>query len=153
MAYDIYVPLCLFVHIIFNYFDNRVLRKIFGSRRDQVTGKWRRLHKEKFYAPYSSPNIIWVIKSRKMGWAGRVAYMEDVRNSYRVLVGKPEERRPLEASGVDGRIILKLIFEKYNGGMWRHRLDGSVSDQGQVAGFFECGDRPSGCIKCREFFD
>ena len=76
-------------------FENRVLRKIFGSRRDEVTGEWRRLYNEELNDLYSSPNIVWMIKSRKMRWAGHVARMGEERGLYRVLVGKPEGRRPL----------------------------------------------------------
>jgi hypothetical protein len=77
-------------------FENKVLRRIFGPKRDEVTGKWRRLHNELLYALYSSPNIIWVIKSRRLRWEGNVAHTEERRGEYRVLVGKPEGRRPLE---------------------------------------------------------
>ena len=76
-------------------FENRVLRKIFGPRRDEVTGEWRRLHNEELNDLYSSPNIVRVIKSRRMRWAGHVARMGEERGVYRVLVGKPEGRRPL----------------------------------------------------------
>ena len=76
-------------------FENMVLRRIFGPRRDEVTGEWRRLHKEELNDLYSSPNIVWVIKSRRMRWAGHVAHMGEERGVYRVLVGKPEGRRPL----------------------------------------------------------
>jgi hypothetical protein len=69
--------------------ENRVLRKIFGPKRDEVTGEWRRLHNEEFNNLYSSPNIICVIKSRGMRWAGHVGRMEDRRGGFRVLVGKP----------------------------------------------------------------
>jgi len=72
-----------------------VLRKIFGPRRDEVTGEWRRLHNEELNDLYSSPNIVWVIKSRRMRWAGHVACMGEERVVYRVLVEKPEGRRPL----------------------------------------------------------
>jgi len=75
-------------------FENRVLRKIFGPRRDEVTGEWRRLHNEELNNLYSSPNIVRVIKSGRMRWAGHVARMGE-RGVYRVLVGKPEGRRPL----------------------------------------------------------
>jgi hypothetical protein len=75
-------------------FENRVLRKIFVSKTDEVTGEWRRLHKEELYDLYSSPNIR-VMKSRRMRWAGHVARMEDRRDSYRVLVVRPEEKRLL----------------------------------------------------------
>jgi hypothetical protein len=68
-------------------FGNRVLRRIFGPKRDDVTGEWRRLHNEEPYDMYSSRNTIWVIKSRRMRWAGHVACMGDRRGTYRVLVG------------------------------------------------------------------
>ena len=76
-------------------FENMVLRRIFGPRRDDVTGEWGRLHNEELNDLYSSPNIVWVIKSRRMRWAGHVARMGEERGVYRVLVGKPEGRRPL----------------------------------------------------------
>ena len=72
-----------------------VLRGIFGPRRDEVTGEWRRLHNEELNDLYSSPNIVRVIKSRRMRWAGNVARMGEERGAYRVLVGKPEGKRPL----------------------------------------------------------
>ena len=76
-------------------FENMVLRRILGLRRDEVTGEWRRLHNEELSDLYSSPNIVRVIKSRRMRWAGHVACMSEERGVYRVLVGKPEGRRPL----------------------------------------------------------
>jgi hypothetical protein len=69
-----------------------VLRRIFGPKRDEVTGEWGRLHNKELYALYSSPNIIRVMKSRRLRWAGHVARMGERRG---VLVGKPEDRRPL----------------------------------------------------------
>ena len=72
-----------------------VLRGIFGPRRDEVTEEWRRLHNEELNELYSPPNIVQVIKSRRMRWAGHVARMGEVRGLYRVLVGKPEGKRPL----------------------------------------------------------
>jgi ribosomal protein L34 len=72
-----------------------VLRRIFGSKTDDVTGQWRRLHNEELYALYSSPNIIHVIKSRRMRKAGYIARMGTSRGAYGVLVRKPEGRRPL----------------------------------------------------------
>jgi hypothetical protein len=75
-------------------FENRVLRRIFGPKRDEVTGEWKSLHNEQLYAPYS-PNIIRVIKSRRLRWAGHVARVVERRGAYRALVGKPEGRRPL----------------------------------------------------------
>jgi len=76
-------------------FENRALRRIFGPRRDGVTEKWRKLHKEELNDLYSSPNIVRVIKSRRTRWAGHVARMGEGRGMYRVLVGKPEGKRPL----------------------------------------------------------
>jgi hypothetical protein len=76
-------------------FENRVLRRIFGHKRDEVTGEWRKLHNEEVNNLYSSPNTVRVIKSRRMRWAGHVARMGEGRDVYRVLVGKPEGRRPL----------------------------------------------------------
>ena len=76
-------------------FENKVLRRIFGPRRDEVTGEWRRLHNEELNYLYSSPNIVRVIKWRRMRWAGHVARMGEERGVYRVLVGKPEGKRPL----------------------------------------------------------
>ena len=75
-------------------FENRVLR-IFGPKRDEVTGEWRKLHNEELNNLYSSPNIVRVIKSRRMRWSGHVACMGEGRGVYRVLVGKAEGRRPL----------------------------------------------------------
>ena len=76
-------------------FENMVLRRIFGPRRDEVTGEWMRLHNEELNDLYSSPNIVRVIKSRRMRWARHVARMGDDRGVYRVLVGKLERKRPL----------------------------------------------------------
>jgi len=71
-------------------FENRVLRRIFGSKRDEIKGEWIKLHNEKLNDLYSSPNIIRMIKSRRMRWAWHVARMEERRGVYRALVGKPE---------------------------------------------------------------
>ena len=76
-------------------FENMVLRRIFGPRRDEVTGEWRRLQNEELNDLYCSPNIVRVIKSRRMRWAGYVACMGEERGVYRVLVGKPEGRKIL----------------------------------------------------------
>ena len=71
-------------------FENKVLRRIFGPKRDEVKGEWRRLHSEELKVLYSSPNIVWVIKSRRMRWAGHVVRIGQRRSLYRVLVGKPK---------------------------------------------------------------
>jgi len=75
--------------------ENRVLRKVFGPKRDEVTGEWRKLHNEELNDLYSLPNIMRVVKSRRMRWAGHVARMGEDRDVHRVLVGKPEGKRPL----------------------------------------------------------
>jgi hypothetical protein len=76
-------------------FENRVLRRIFRPKRDEVTGGWRKLHNEELHNLYSSPSIITMIKSRRMRWAGHVARMGEKRNAYRILLGNPEGKRPL----------------------------------------------------------
>jgi hypothetical protein len=76
--------------------ENRVLRRIFGPKREEVTGEWRKLHSGELHNLYSSPDIIRQIKSRRMRWAGHVACMGEGRNVYRVLVGKPEGKKTLE---------------------------------------------------------
>ena len=70
-------------------FENRVLRRIFGPKRDEVTGEWRKLHNEELNDLHCSPNIVHVIRSRRIRWAGHVAHMGERRGIYRVLVGKP----------------------------------------------------------------
>ena len=74
-------------------FENRVLRRIFGTKRDKVTGEWRKLHNEEHNDLYSSLNIIQVTKSRRIRWAGHVARMGERRGAYRVLVGKSEGKK------------------------------------------------------------
>ena len=76
-------------------FENKVLRRIFGAKRDEITGEWRKLHNAELHALYSSPNIIRNLKTRRMRWAGHAARMEQSRNAYRVLMGKPEGKKPL----------------------------------------------------------
>jgi hypothetical protein len=75
-------------------FENRVLRRTFGQKRDGVTGGWRKLHNEELHNLYSSQSIIRIIKSRRLRWAGRVARMGEKRSVYRLLIGKPEGKRP-----------------------------------------------------------
>jgi hypothetical protein len=76
-------------------FENRVLRRIFGPRRDEVTGEWKKQHNEELRDFYSSRSIITLMKSRRMRWVGHVARIGERRNAYRLLVGKPEGTRPL----------------------------------------------------------
>ena len=79
-------------------FGNRVLRRIFGPKRDKVTGEWKKLCNEELNDLHSSPNIIWVIKLKRKRWAGHMGYMGEWRVVYRVLVGKSEGKRPLGRS-------------------------------------------------------
>jgi hypothetical protein len=76
-------------------FENSVLRRIFGPKRDELIGGWRKLHNEELHNLYSSPNIIRMIKSRRMRFTGHVARMGEKRNAYRMLVGTPDGKRPL----------------------------------------------------------
>jgi hypothetical protein len=76
-------------------YENRVLRRIYGPKREEVAGSWRRLHNEELHNLYASPNIIRVIKSRRLKWAGHVARMEEVKNAYTIFDGKPERKIPL----------------------------------------------------------
>ena len=96
-------------------YENRVLRKIFGPKRDEVTRDRRKLHNEELNDLYSSSNIVRVIKSRRMRWAGHVVRMGERRDLHRMLVGKPEGKRPL---GRPRRIILSWIFGKWDIGVW-----------------------------------
>ena len=86
--------------------------------RDEVTGKWRKLHNEELNDLYCSPNFVRVIKSKRMRWAEHVVCMGERRGVYRVLVGKPEGKRPLGRPGIDGRKILGWIFSKWDVGLW-----------------------------------
>jgi hypothetical protein len=101
-------------------------RRIFGQKRDEVTGGWRKMHNVELCDFYSSPNIIRIIKSRWMRWAGHVARMGEKRNAYRLSVGKPERNSPL--------------------GRQRHRWMDNIKMESSC----ECGYEPSGSIKCRE---
>ena len=76
-------------------FENRVLRRVFEPKRDEVTGEWRKLHNEELNELYSLPNVVRVVKSRRMRWAGHVARMGEDRGAHRMLVGKPEGKRSL----------------------------------------------------------
>jgi hypothetical protein len=98
-------------------FENRVLRRIFVSKRDEVTGEWRKLHNEELNDLYCSPNIVRVIKSRRIKWVGRVARMRRGEAYIRFGWGNLRERNHLEDPGVDGRIILRWIFRKSDVGV------------------------------------
>jgi len=96
--------------------ENMVLGRIFGPRSDEVTGEWRRLHNEELNDLYSSPNIVRVIKSRRMRWVGHVAHMGEERGVYRW--GNRRERDHWEDLGVDGWIILGWISRGWDVGIW-----------------------------------
>jgi hypothetical protein len=101
-------------------FENRMLRKIFGPKRDEVTGEWRKLHNEELHDLYSSPSIIRMVKERRMRWAGHVGRMGEKRNAYRLLVGEPERRRPLRRPRrrwVDN-IRMDLVEVMWTGLVW-----------------------------------
>jgi hypothetical protein len=98
-------------------FEKRVLGRKFGPKRDEVTGEWIKLHDEELCDLYSSPNIIRINKSRRMRWAGHVARMWEKKNAFRLLVQKPEGKRPL----VRPRhmwVILGWILERWDGVIW-----------------------------------
>jgi hypothetical protein len=93
-------------------FENRVLRRIFGPKRDEVTGGWRKLHNEELHGLYSSTGIVRVIKARRMRWAGHMARMGEVRGAHNILVVSRVGRNHYEDLGVDGRITLRWILGK-----------------------------------------
>ena len=95
---------------------NRVLRRVFGPKRDERTGEWRKLHNEELSDLYSSPNIVRVVKSRRMRWAGHVAHMGEGRGVHRVLVGKPEGKRPLGRPRHRWEDNIQMDVEEVGGG-------------------------------------
>jgi hypothetical protein len=106
---------------------------VFGAKRDEVTGEWRNLHKEELRDLYSLPNIVRVVKSRRMRWAGHVARMGEGRGVHGVLVARPEGKRQL--------------------GRPRRRWDDNIKMDLQEVGTCEYGNELSGSIKCRVFLD
>ena len=97
-------------------FENSVLRRVFGPKRDEVTGEWRKLHNEELSDLYSLPNIVRVVKSRRMRWAGHVARMGEERGVHRVLVGKPEGKRPLGRPRRRWEDNIKMDLQEVGGG-------------------------------------
>jgi hypothetical protein len=95
--------------------ENRVVRRIFGPKRNEVTGEWRTLHNEELHILYSSPNIIRQIKSRRMRWAGHVARMGEEKIVYRVLMENPEGKRPLGRPDINWRMGSKWILGRFAG--------------------------------------
>jgi hypothetical protein len=97
-------------------FENRVLRRVFGSKRDEVRGEWRKLHNEEVNDLYSLPNIVRVAKSRRMRWAGHVARMGEERGVHMGLVGKPEGKRPLGIPTRRWKDNIKMDLQDVGGG-------------------------------------
>jgi hypothetical protein len=97
-------------------FENRVLRSVFGSKRDEVTGEWRKLHNEELNDLYSLPNIVRVVKTRRMRWAGHVARMGEDRGVHRVLVGKPGGKRPWGRPRRRWEDNIKMDLQEVEGG-------------------------------------
>jgi len=97
-------------------FENKVLRRVFGSKRDELTGEWRKLHNEEHRDLYSLPNIVRVVKSRRMRWAGHVARVREGREVHRVLVGKPEGKSPLERPRRRWEDNIKMDLREVGGG-------------------------------------
>jgi hypothetical protein len=122
--------------------------RIFGPKRDKVTGEWRKLHNEELRDLYSSPSIIRIMKSKRMRWAGHVARMGEKRNAYRLLVEKPEEKRPPgkpRRRWVDN-IRMDLGEVGWGDVVWI----GLAKLQEQVESSCEFGIEPSGSMKCWE---
>ena len=97
-------------------FEKRVLRRVFGPKRDEVTGEWRNLHNEELNDLYSLPKIVRVVKSRRMRWAGHVARMGEDRGVHRVLVGKSEGKRPLGRPRRRWEDNIKMDLQEVGGG-------------------------------------
>jgi hypothetical protein len=111
-----------------------------------VTGGWRKLHNEELHNLYSSPSIFRIIKSRRMRWAWRVARMGENRSAYRLLVGKPEENRPLGRPRRRWMDNVKMDLV----GIGLGSVDLSSSGYGQMGSSYQCGNEHSGFIKCWE---
>jgi hypothetical protein len=121
-------------------FESRVLGRILGPKRDEVTGEWIKLHNEELHNLYSSPDIITQVKSRRMKWAGQMARMGEERKVYKGLVGKPEGKRPLGRPRCRWEDGIRMDLREIGLG----GVDWTGLGQGPVAGCCECGDEPSG---------
>jgi hypothetical protein len=144
------IRVCWYVEHRLRVFENRVLRRIFGPKRDGVTVEWRRLHNEELYDLYSSPNIVRVIKSRRMRWAWHVARMGERRGAYRILVGRPKGRRPLGRPRRRWEGNIKINLQEVGWGCMDWIDMAQDRDRWRAR---ECGNEPSGSIKRGGFLD
>jgi hypothetical protein len=128
-------------------FENRVLRRMFGPKRDEVTGDWRKLHNEELRDLYSSPSIIRIIDSRRMRWVDDVARMGEKRNAYRLLVGKAEGKRPLGRPR--RRWVENIRMDLGEVGWGDVDWIGLAQDRNRNSSC-EFGIEPSGSMKCWE---
>jgi len=126
-------------------FENRVLRRIFGPKKEVITGEWNKLQSEMLNDLYCSPNIYRLIKSRRIRWTGYVARMGESRVYRGFWWGNLRERDHLEYTGVDGTIILRWVFRKWDVGLWTGSCWLRI-------GTGSCNE-PSGYIKCGEILD
>jgi hypothetical protein len=129
-------------------FENRVLKRIFGPKRDELTGEWRKLHNEELRDLYPAPSIIRIIKSRRMRWARHVARMREKKNAYRLLVGKPEGKRPLGRPRRRWVDNIRIDLEEVGWG----DVDwiGLAQDRNRWESCCEFGIELSGSMKCWE---
>jgi hypothetical protein len=97
-------------------FENRVLSRVYGPKRDEVTGDWRKLHNEELNGLYSLPSIVRVVKPRRMRWAGHVACMGEERGVHRMLIGKPEGKRPMGRPRRKWEDNIKMDLQEVEGG-------------------------------------
>jgi hypothetical protein len=130
-------------------FENRLLRRVFEPRRDEVTEEWRQLHNEELNKLYSLPNIVRVVKSRRRRWAGHVAHMGEERGLHRVLVGKPERKRPLGRPRRRWENNIKMDVQEVGRGRgdWMEL----AQDRDGWHTLVTTVKKPSGSIKCAEF--
>ena len=120
LFFIIYIHTLVMILILLNgrlwVFENRALRRIFGPKRDEVTGEWRKLHNDELNDLYSLPNMVRVVKSRRMRWVGHVARMVEDRGVHRVLVGKPERKRSLGRPRRRWEDNIKRALQEVGGG-------------------------------------
>ena len=131
-------------HSLFCSYFLRVRSFDFGPKRDKVTGEWRKLRNEELNDPYSLPNIVWVVKSRRMRWAGHVAHIVEERGVHKVLVGKPEAKRPLWRPRRRWEDNIKMDLQEVGGsrGDWME-----LAQDRDGRGTCEYGKELSGSIK------